>query len=132
MIYWASKNMLSFLVWQFHALEPGMRNEREFLPASAAAVPALEYDDLSRPAPRTKHVLTEHDAADKFLDLPLRRYLIDLVHTSHDSEVVPSDLHYPCALRLTNTPPSSIIITDVFTLGTPRSCRCEKMDCSRF
>ena len=87
-----------FFIRQLHAFEPGMRYEREFTAACAASVSPLEHDDLSRPTFGTEYVFSEHNAADELLDLPLRRNLIDVVHAFHDSEAVPSGLHYPNSL----------------------------------
>ena len=90
-----------YFIREFHTLEPGMRDERELRPACMAAIATLEYDDLSGPAYRTKNILSEHDAADEFRDSSLRRYLVDMVHAFHDSEGVPSALHYPIECPLT-------------------------------
>ncbi len=84
-----------FFIREFHPLEPGMRDEREFEAAGPAAVAPLKHSDLSRPAFRAEHVFPEDHAADEFLDLPLRRNLVEVVHAFHDSAAVPSGLHYP-------------------------------------
>jgi hypothetical protein len=72
-----------------------MRDERKFRATYTTAIPSFKDYDLSRPAEGAKYVFAENNAANEFFDLPLRRYLIEMIHTSHDSEVVPSDLHYP-------------------------------------
>ena len=72
-----------------------MRNEREFALAFPAAVARLKGNDLSRPALRAEQILPEDDTPEELLYLPFRRYLFEMVHAFHDSEAVPSDLHYP-------------------------------------
>lgn len=75
--------------------EPGMGEERERSVADAAPVSPLIPDDLSRAALRAEHALPEERPPKKLPNLRLRWDLIELVHASHGSEAVPTDLDYP-------------------------------------
>ena len=72
-----------------------MREEREPDTAFRASVTPFTLQNVSAFADGTKYVLPEHDAPQILPNLRFRRYLIEVVHASHDSEAVPTRSYYP-------------------------------------
>ena len=72
-----------------------MRDKGEPESARFAAISILITDDLLRSAFGTENILSEDNPPNIFLYLRFRRYLIELVHISHDTESVPTGLVYP-------------------------------------
>ena len=63
-----------------------MREERKPHPAPRTMIPPLPLHDLFCAADGTHYVLPEYDAPEIFPNLRVRRYLIEMVHSFHDTE----------------------------------------------
>ena len=73
-----------------------MGQEAEALAAVPTAIAITLGYDLSRPAPRTEHVLPKELAPEELPNFGFRRNLTKGVHTSHDTRYVTTGSYCPC------------------------------------